>query len=318
MRSSFLSRSVVAVATVAVGSVALAAVPASAATTSGVTRDSVLAAAAGVRADREGDTSSPSTQKVLEELVSRSCTVQTGAPTFVSGNPLEDAGSVDGLSVFAAWFTDGSQSPSPTFDNVSVCTFVAVAPTASGLELTGKATVDSAVITLTDDEEEDTGEEEDDGWEDDTLSRIQALTPVFDETTTTYTLSGDVFVTPAVQNATGLVGFSARAAGTATRTDPVFTTEKVADKKSKADKKAARSKYEKRLKAAKSKYAKALDRAGSSATKKAAAKKTYRAARATARAKYAYAIADYKLAKVRSKKTDDRPFSFTIDQGPLG
>jgi len=274
MRTSLLSRSVIAVATLGIGSVALAAVPASAATASGITRDQVLAAAAGVRSEPvsvEGQYS-PSTDRALRVLANRACSIDRDGTQLIIGFLADatDAGaSADGVVVTAVIADLAGQS-----EGYKGCSFGALATTDGAFTLSGSATLGSAA-------------------------------PV--------ALSGDAFATaPVIFNAEGEGAFAPpafTASGSATRSFDVTTSTKVKDKKTKSEKKAAKTTYAKRLAAAKKSYQKALDKAGKSKSKKAKAKKAYSAKRATARAAYKYAIAGYKIVKKTTQQTETRPFT---------
>jgi hypothetical protein len=292
MRHTILSRSAIAVASLAVGSAAFAAVPASAASALGVTQDQVLTAVNGVRtANATNANLSKSTQRALFAITSRACDVdgELGEYLYVRNAVPTTAGDdADGLLITAELYG------STTGDNDQACTFAAFASAAGGFQLSGTAT-------------------------------ITAETTVFDEALDQYvtspykqvsSLSGDAFTTPAIvtpENTSNGQPTSvvASAAGNATKTTTTSTNVKVKDKKSTKEKKAAKQKYSKRLAQAKKNYAKALDKAGSSKSKKAAAKRVYAKARALAKAKYKYATAGYKIVKKKSTISDARPFSIT-------
>ncbi|MBD8608493.1 hypothetical protein IFT73_16675 [Aeromicrobium sp. CFBP 8757] len=271
MRTSILSRSLVAVASIAVGSVALAAVPATAATPSGITREQVLTAAAGVRANPDSTTGGifgggpgygPAANRALRAMVNRVCitdpdgpelAVQSVAAATMTGQ------SADGVVVSAYILNTESDSSSVAG---RVCSFGALATVADRSVLTGTATITGGA---------------------------------------TVALSGDAFVTPAVNlvfTSSGPTGelptFSA--SGAAVQSNVV----KIADKKTSKEKRAAKKKYTKRIASAKKSYAKALDKAGSSKSKKSAAKKAYKAKRASATAKYRTAVANFKLVTTKT------------------
>ncbi|KAA1380436.1 hypothetical protein [Aeromicrobium fastidiosum] len=295
MRSSLLSRSVVAAAALAIGSVALAAVPANAATSTGITRDMVLAAASVVRAEAGSSQNpesggSPATQAALNALVSRTCDLSSGKPVQSFGSAVDVPDGVDGVAVTAVIAT--SLSPSD-LESVETCSFVAVAPVGNVTTFTGSVTVRTLSIVL---ENGGIG-----------FGSGSSSTKVFE-------LSGDVFASPRVQ-AKGEIAFAGLQADGLVKS-PVgnaFTTTKVADKKSKAVKKAAKKKYERRIAAAKKTYAKALKRAGRNAAERTAARTAYVSRRAAVRSTYAYSIAGYKLVKIRSTQTDGRRFSASTD-----
>jgi hypothetical protein len=292
MRSSILSRSVVAVATLAIGSVALSAVPATAATASGVTRDQVLTVVNGLRAAQASDaeTLSPAVSRAARALVYKTCDVVPDEDEDADISVLElmnDGDDAQGLVVTARVYRD--------FSGTTDCTFAAVATSDTSSTLSGTATVTASRNIY------------------DPANDQNVVRPVSQTTA----LSGDAYTTPIIvtpsYNGTALYNIGGSAEGNATKTTKVTTSTKVTDKKSKAEKKAAKAKYDKRIKAAKKAYAKALDQAGSSKSKKAAAKKTYRAARAAAKASYKYATAGFKVVRKTRTITDVRPFSIKTD-----
>jgi hypothetical protein len=264
MRTSLISRSVIAVASVAIGSFALSAVPANAAAPNGITQEQILTAAAGVRANpaaspgnifSPGPGYGPAANRALRAMANRVCITDPDGPEVnvqsVAAAPAT-AQSADGVVVSAFILSSEGTSGSMTG---RLCTFGALAPVAARSVLTGTATVAGGP---------------------------------------TVSLSGDAFLTPPVNtpftsSTTQLPSFSA--SGAAVQSNAV----KVTDKKTKKEKKVAKAKYDKRLKAAKKSYKKALDKAGSSKSKKAAAKKAWSAKKKSAKAKYKYAIAGYKL-----------------------
>jgi hypothetical protein len=131
MRTSLLSRSVIAVATLGIGSVALAAAPATAATSNGITRDMVLTAAAGVRAD--GDFPfSDATTAALGALASRSCNLTGATEVRNRAEAIETRGNVDAVIVFSRFVVD---------ETARDCTFVAIASSDASRRLSGTLAV---------------------------------------------------------------------------------------------------------------------------------------------------------------------------------
>jgi len=131
MRTSLLSRSVIAVATLGIGSVALAAAPATAATSNGITRDMVLTAAAGVRAD--GDFPfSDATTAALGALASRSCNLTGATEVRNRAEAIETRGNVDAVIVFSRFVVD---------ETTRDCTFVAIASSDASQRLSGTLAV---------------------------------------------------------------------------------------------------------------------------------------------------------------------------------
>jgi hypothetical protein len=282
MRTSILSRSVIAVASLAIGSVALAATPATAATPSGVTRDMVLTAANGVRtAEANGAEYSRATSRALTAITTAGCDVQEGAEEYAyisDVKPTSAGDDADGLLIDARVYNN-------VIESSMYCTIAAFATTDGSFRLSGSATV--------------TGDKYDENLDEYVPTTLQ-----------TTGLSGDVFVTAPV-NTRGISNLTASASGNATKTTTVKTSRKVLDKKTRSEKKAANAKYDQRVKAAKKSYAKALDKAGNSKTKKAAAKKAYSAKKKSYKAKLKYATAKYKIVKGTKKVTETRSFSIT-------
>lgn len=99
MRTSILSRSVIAVATLGIGSVALAATPATAATSSGVTRDMVLTAANGLRIAEPTEEQATSTSAAVREIFRKGCGVPAGTEEFIVGQaePTQAGDDADGV-----------------------------------------------------------------------------------------------------------------------------------------------------------------------------------------------------------------------------
>jgi hypothetical protein len=264
MHASILSRSVMAVASLAIGSVALAAVPADAATKTGITRAQVLTAAAGART--APDTSrtfignyDPATNRALRAMVNRTCAVDPDGPEVYNGvivTATAPGASADGVVVSALLYDTDTLSQQAV-PTGRLCSFGALTTTKPRSVLRGAARLGEAPSVR---------------------------------------LSGDVFVTRPVSSpldeSTQSLPFPAFSA---TGTSVQSTKVKVSDKKTTKEKKAARTAYDKRLKAVKKSYAKALDKAGSSKSKRAAAKKAWGAKKKSAKAKYRYAIAGFKI-----------------------
>lgn len=268
MRTSLLSRAVVAVATLGIGSFALAAAPATAATANGITRDMVLAAAAGVRAD--GDFPfSDATGAALDALASRSCDLTGATEVQNFAEAIDTRGSVDALIVVSRFTVS---------EVVRDCTFVAIASSDAAHRLSG-------TLSVTD------------------FGTNDGATP--------YPLTGDVVVSAAVTADADSFDTGFKAVGATVGMTKTVTTYKVPDKKTKSDKALARKKYDTRVTNAKRAYVKALAKADSKVEKK-AAKKAYSARKARAKKKYRYAVASYKLAKVRTTQDVLHPFSVKV------
>lgn len=276
MRSSVLSRSVIAVATLAIGSVALAAVPATAATAGGVTREAVLSLAAATRADAGlGGPPSVATKAAALDVLKRSCNLTTGevmtSETPIAIFAVTPSANVDGV------YLSGTVTNLGT--GTRKCAVGAVAPSDAASTLTGTGTL-SLTTTLV------------------TTAPAQS------------TLSGDVAITvlPNVFVDSTISTFSYTASGATIKPVTTTTTTTVKDTKSKAEKKAAKKKYVKRLANAKKKYVKALKKAGNSKSKKAVAKKAYNAAKISAKAKYKKAISGTKSVTTTTVANESRSF----------
>jgi hypothetical protein len=282
MRSTLLTRSVMAVASLAIGSVALAAVPASAATPSGSSREDVLSLAASARAD--GNVLSPATRSAAAAILNRECGLQ--APRVITGNsvriikPVGVDATVDGLFLNGlVRDADGEGTP------VGECAIGVVAARESGAVLTGNAT----------------------------LSTSTPVNPLV--TTPATSLSSDVSSIVEKHPAFYTSTYSFKAGGAAAKTTTTIVTEKVKVTKTAAEKKAAEKKYDKRLKAIKKSYKKALAKAGKSKAKKVHAKKSYKAKRTSAKSRYRAAVAaSFKLVKKSVDTTDSRQFAVTAEQ----
>jgi hypothetical protein len=302
MRTSIVSRLVVAAASLAVGSAALVASPAraaetaTAATPAGVTREAVLTVANAFRT-QQGD--ALAAYRAMFSIVNRACAVDADG-----GERIQDLdqrvtstrNQADGVVIFAEITNLLGQT-------TRECVVAAVAAVEPGFTLTGSST-----FTVTTSPAQDPGP-----------IVLGSTSIAAGPATITTPLSGDV-VTATVNVPAGeqLEDASFSAAGSAVKVTTVTTTKRIADKKSKAEKKAAKKTYAKRLKAAKKAYAKALDRAGGSTSRKAAAKKAYTKRKASAKAKYAYAVAGYRIVRKKTQQTDRRPFSVsTPTQLPL-
>ncbi|KAA1380434.1 hypothetical protein [Aeromicrobium fastidiosum] len=281
MRTLNLSRAVIASAALAVSATALTATTATAATPSGITRESVLTAAAGYRANP--DNPGGPAIKAVRSILHRGCAVDIDGgellDTTVEAIPAKAGGSADGLVAYGQIFNIVDESQRD-------CVVAVVASTLPDFTLSGTSTV--SVQT-------DPGNK-----------TVSVTTPL----TGDVTVSAPITVVPPATFTGGFPAFSATGAITKTTNVPAV---KVKDKKTTSEKKAAKKKYDKRIKAAKKSYKKALAKAKSSKSKKAAAKKAYVAKRATAKAKYSYAIAGYRIVKKATTSTDSRPFALSLE-----
>ena len=310
MRTSLLSRSVVALATLGISSAALAAVPASAASPAAVTRQQVLAVMDAFRNEAAGNWDDleglKSAQRALFGITSTVCGVQIDAEQYDyyrgEARPIL-AKQAEGLlvSIDVSQFSDDQSA------GYRLCSFAVLAASEDGATLGGQATIGYVPVPPappTPPGEEDPSEQP---------------APVAPPAPVTTTLSGDVFTAPVLnfssEDQFDWIGVSFAADGTATTKTPALVTKKVWDKKSTSEKKAAKKKYVKRLKAAKATYKRALGKAKGDTSKKAAAKQAYRKQRADATTKYKYAIWNYRYVKVSDTRTDIRPFTVRARTG---
>lgn len=278
MRTSVLSRAVIAIAALGIASAALAAPASAAASPSGITRDQVVAAANALRSapipDDPTDMSGP-TARALRVLANRACKINQDyeAALFLTANASPAGQAADAVFVTALVVNlDDFSAPGA----MSSCTFGAVAATQKSAILSGTATFTT-------------------------------------DTTSTAPLSGDVYVTKALRNPSddsSVTTWSIAASGEATTTTKSTTTTTVPTPKSTAQKKAAKAKYNKALSSAKKSYKKALKKAGSSKSKKAAAKKAYNKKRSAAKARYKLAIATKRT--ITTTKVTKTPQTFAV------
>lgn len=294
MRTSTLSRSVMAVASLAIGSAVFAAVPATAATATGITRTEVLAAASGLRADlATSDELSEKTQAAVNALVAKVCGPDA---RYRTTQPVEVPDGVDGLAVTSFVTPSGTQFRVSTNE---VCSFTALAPIAGGTTFSGEARVETDSSFF---------------FGEDSRIRIDESS----STDNTYPLADDVFVSPAQRStspsyAIPYTSVDAEGLVRSPGSQRVLTSVKVTDTKTKADKRVAKKAYVKRLKAVKKSYTKALRKAGKSAQKKATARTKYLSRRTSAKNAYAYAIADYKFVNRRTTQAAERRFDATAN-----
>jgi hypothetical protein len=278
MRTSLLTRSVVSIASLAIGSVALAAAPASADTSSGISRETVLtiAASAEINIDRYG----PATQALVEKV----CGFDSTTGRDIELTPSYTDEGVDGFLVQA--YVDGRGDTAS-----SNCTFAAFAASEAFSTMSGTATI------------------------------ATQLPPIFEERvaappTHDFTLSGDVYVTAPVTD----IGYgdyaTATASGDVTRTEQArTTTARVVTPKTTAVKVAARKAYQRTIDKAQVRLVKALKKAGTSSSKKAAARSTYAARKKAAKAKLHIAWSGDKKTVVTTVPTATSVTPFTFSTG---
>lgn len=281
MRTSVLSRSVVAIAALGVASAAFAAPANAADSATGITRDQVINAANAVRIDGVLDDPtdmSAHTSRAVRVLANRACKIDRDREAvlyMVAGaSPAGEA--ADAVFVVAVVANLDTILTDPSGAGMTSCTFGVVAPTKDSATLSGKATFNANTVS-------------------------------------TSPMSGDVHVTKALRNPSddaGLTTWNIAASGAATTTTKSTSTTTVKTPKTTAQKKAAKTKYNKAVASAKKSYKKALKKAGTSKSKKAAAKKAYNKKLSSAKAKYTLAIATKRT--VTTTKVTKSPQAFAI------
>lgn len=272
MRTSILSRSVIAIASLALGSVALVAAPAQAASASGITMDMVYTANSGLRFGSGPDDPNPTphTLQAVRSILSRSCTISSDIGEVllnVGGIPTTTHRGGYGLVAYGEVYNE-------IFDTSRDCIVGAAAVNDGQYVLTGSGTLTVWTVPV--------------GASDDVVPTPRSKTQA---------LSGDAFsmAADAVPANEQIVDATFAATGSSVGTYTYTRTTKVLKPKTVKQKKAAKKAYTTKLKGAKKSYAKALKKAGSSKSKKAAAKQAYSKKRAKAKATYKKAVATYKL-----------------------
>lgn len=281
MRTSFLTRSVIAVASAAIGSALLVAAPAQAADPPVINHDLVMKIAKAFRS-QDND---PSLRSQFEALISRGCTFTFSEDNSIEGTAIQalPAGtSVDGLLLsFDLREVDDQQNQTER-----TCVFSVLTPSSRGSALSG-----TSILSAT--------------------SSAPGAQPIQRASA----LSGEVHFTAPINLPadTHLRIASIAASGDATSTYTSTMTERVPAPKSKAQKKAAKAKYSTQLKSAKKTYTKAVKKAGSNKSKKARAKKTYNNKVAAAKRTYTKAIATtFKVSTKTTTQIDRLPFTFNV------
>ncbi|KQX74237.1 hypothetical protein [Aeromicrobium sp. Root472D3] len=263
MRSSLLSRALIAVASSSVASAALAVAPATAATPSGTTRDAVLSLASAARADASAP--SRTTRTAAAQVLTRECGLASGESVDVA-----DVNFVRAVTPIAG--VDGVYLDAEVRNGLTVlreCALGLVAPTADGATLTGTATLDVVAG--------------------DSIQQAPSVP-----------LSGDVSVI-VLTNATRFSdGFSYTATGRASRTVTTTTTDRVRVEPTANARTRARNTYDASAQKARKAYKKAVEKADGSARKKASAKRAYRARIVAARTTYAKAVAPRLVTRTRT------------------
>lgn len=271
MRTSILSRSVIAIASLAITSAALAATPATAATAPSVTRDLVLTAANGLRLTDPTEAQVEATFRAMQRIAVRSCALDTELGEFFILDefvPVTASNNADGLLIRGQV---GSFGLGLSRD----CTIAAFTATDPAFRLSGSVNISGVKV----------------GEDEPVTVRLHSGV-----------LAANVYVTKPI-DAREYDNLTASASGSATKTTTTTTSTKVSTPKSAAQKKAAKKKYNAKVKAAKKKYAKA------GKTKK--AKQVMTKSISRAKKVYKSAIASFKIVKKTTSKTDKRPFSIT-------
>jgi hypothetical protein len=259
MRTSVLSRSVIAVASLAIGSVALVAAPAEAAPP-GVTKEQAMLAVNGFRsADGPGGGGpvSPEAVAATRGILAASCELAPGEIIEdLAAEPATTRAVVDGM-LAVGWIGDANGS------DVRTCLVGVTVATFAGHRLVGSGTVTA------------------DLW------IGQADSPK--RTTVRSQLSGDVSVTaPLSVRASDYIDqamFSATGSALSSVTERYTSVRN----RTKAEKRTAKKVYVKQLATAKKSLTKALRKAGSSPAKKKRAKQAYARKKATATSVYSRA-----------------------------
>jgi hypothetical protein len=283
MRSSILSRAVVAAAAVAVGPVAFVSAPANATSATGITREQVLDVTAGLRSGDPTDAQLETMKTIVRGLCDTSQETES-SPLSVGGRAVTSGQPADGVLLTA------------NIQGFGVCTVFALTTVASASTLAGTATINGVTFGP--------GIPGGPGG---------IVFPSFVPTSATEQVSGDVFVT--VRGASFFEP-ALEASGDVVTTRASTTTTEIRTPKTAAQKKAAKKIYDRKLSKAKKAYKKAVAKAGESSKKKARASKTYRAAKATARARYRAAVAPTNTSvSSPSAVTTRTPFAVTTVPG---
>lgn len=284
MHTSILTRSIISIASLAIGSVALAAVPATAAPASSVTRDLVLEAAQTAR--------SGGTNVAANSLAEHVCAPQEGETLDrLRSRVVDDSDDVDGLLVKAAYFTEGSDS-SEDLGVYRYCAFAAFATANSKTTFTGTV----ALVGL---------------------PSIDTARPS-DTTLTSSPMSGDVAVTEPVDEQTAYVTSATATGDVVKTTGSTTTTSRTITPKTTQQRYAAKKTRNSTVSSARKAYVKAVKKAGSSASRKAAAKRAYLARKKTANATYRAAlVGTLTIVTATTPTTGSSPFDLTIYGGCL-
>lgn len=279
MRTTILSRVVIAVATIGISAGVLAATPTHAA--GGVARALVLDASIAIGAEAPNtrpDRYAPSTKQALRALTNPVCGVDTSSELVVTTNaaPTESADGAEGLTVIASIMALNGALPE---DQMRICAFGAIATQNAAFSLNGTATLDYGRTVV---------------------SRLSGGT----------TVTGPIHIklSPAPDAPAPPMVLTFATHGSASHTTTTARTVRVPDPKSKAAQKAAKATYTQALAAAKKKYKKALTKAGSSTTKKTAAKRAYAAKKKSLKASYTFVVANYAFVKQTQRSTSTAPF----------
>ncbi|REK73043.1 hypothetical protein DX116_05500 [Aeromicrobium endophyticum] len=268
-----------AVASLAVGSVALTAAPATAGTPSGVTRELIANSARGTFTD-DNDTAT-------KTLISKVCKSGTVTDEDYTSRTFLSSLDVDGVLVRA--YVDRQEGVE---NSGRYCTFAALATVAPYASLSGTVTISADQL--------------------DRSARVSEAAPL----STSFTLSGDVYVTDPITDPD--YGFSPTgvASGAVTKVEQATTsTSRVSTPKSTAVKSKALASYKRSIASAKAKLSTSLKKAGASSSKKSAARKAYAARKKAAKATLHVRWSSDKKTVVTTTvgKTTTNPFSISAD-----
>ncbi|MCD9199455.1 hypothetical protein [Aeromicrobium wangtongii] len=279
MRTTFWTRSLIAMTSLVIGSAVLTAAPATAAGPPGVTKESAMLAINGFReAAAPGGSGwvQPEATGAARDILAASCNLAAGEIVDdLLVEPATTRAVVDGM-LAAAFIVDADD------EFVRVCLVGVTVATFFANRLSGSATVTADVY----------------------LGSASATT----RTSVHSSVSGDVSVTAPLSVPASDEIDQAMFSATGNRMSDQTTQTWVNHRKTSAQRKAATKAYTKKLAAAKKSFTKATKKAGSSASKKAAAKKAYARKKKIAKAAYTKATATTRTLRTRTV-TSHSPFA---------
>lgn len=284
MKTSLLSRSLIAGTTLAVGSAVLVFSPATAEVPAAITRAEVISAAAIARGPQPP--AAPENNQV-RALLEKACDIAT-----------------DGTELIAAGFASSAVASGGMVDGLLLATNVGVYNDANHTTLVEIRPCTVALLTTTNPAFKMDGDHS-----------VVSVGNGVDGTVTNYLTGGVVVTTPILAGETVVDARVAdlTASGKVVRTIQVPTRTKVTTNKTARQKAAAKKTYVSKVKAAKKKYNKAVKKAGKSKSRRAAAKKKYNVRKASYKRTYLKAIAPVVKYKsgTRSQVAESIPFSVT-------